>query len=382
MKHNDVILHLSLIDGIGPATVKKIIQCKPSTMPWADLYGQTHTDLHHLFNCSQKVTHTLYNGLQSKTLVQKELELIAKHSINVVSILDEDYPTMLQNIHVPPTVLYWQGVHPNTFKKNIAIVGARKADSYGKKVIDRFVPALIKNDWTIVSGGALGADSFAHRATIERQGNTMVVLGSGLLHWYPKGNSVLFKDVLQAQGTMVSSFPLQTEPSSENFPMRNRIISGLSRGCIVVQAAKRSGASITARYALEQGREVFAVPGAIDNYLSVGCNTLIQAGAKLVHTIDDVLIEFGEKSSVLTAKQKRSKPVQKQSNFIQPINNQKKNNLSAVEKQIFEFCKNAASTDDVSHLMNKSLPEIQAILFDMQIQGLIKQDFTGKWVTC
>ncbi len=223
-----------------------------------------------------------------------EQELLIKHNIRRITASDVEYPSYLKEIHCPPPQLYVQGELLNSYTKLIAVVGSRKADSYGERVIASLVPELVAHGWAIVSGGALGADSFAHKATLQARGRTIVILGSGLLMPYPSSNRKLFSSIVDQGGSLVSSFSLDTPAYPSNFPARNRIISGMSRGVIVAQAAEKSGARITAHLALEQGREVFAIPGPIDHALSIGCNRLIQQGAKLVQTIDDIFTELGE----------------------------------------------------------------------------------------
>ena len=142
----------------------------------------------------------------------------------------------------------------------IAVVGSRSGTAYGKRAIQALIPPLVAQQWHIVSGGAMGIDAFAHQATLQAGGTTIAVLGSGLLQWYPAEHRRLFTEILEKNGTLLSAFPMNMEPLQGNFPARNRIIAGLSRACVVVQAAQKSGASITAKFALEQGREVFAVP--------------------------------------------------------------------------------------------------------------------------
>lgn len=283
-----ILIHLNLINGIGPATV-------------ATLFNQAHFD--HIYEYSESefcqlglsiaVAHTLHAGLGDVGPRDEELALIDRYNLTVLTIAQPCYPAVLKEIQYPPTVIYSRGL-PLRDEKAIALVGSRKAGAYAHKVIEQLIPPLVGNGWTIVSGGAYGVDTMAHRATLTAGGKTIAVLGSGLLRPYPSENRPLFEDIAREGGTVLSSFPLNMAPVAGNFPGRNRVLAGLSRGCVVVQAAEKSGALITARFALEQGREVFAVPGAIDDPLSIGCHRLIQQGAKLVGGAADVLDELGE----------------------------------------------------------------------------------------
>ena len=294
MSETHILLHLSLIDGVGPATIQLIREHKPADMPWAELYRLSLADLRHHFDLGPVVTQNLFYGLGDDGLLKQELALLADEKFSLITILDPSYPALLKHINAPPAVLYIQGADLATFTKCIAIIGSRDADRYGKQVIESFVPPLVEHGWSIVSGGALGADAMAHAATLKAGGKTIAVIGSGLLHPGPTSNLDLFDTILANDGALLSIFPLSMKSRPENFPIRNRIISGLSRGVIVAQAARKSGTRITAQYALEQGRDVFAIPGLIDNPLSEGCHALIQEGAKLISRVEDVFEEYGE----------------------------------------------------------------------------------------
>jgi DNA processing protein len=204
----------------------------------------------------------------------------------------KDYPRLLKEIYDPPTPLYVLG---NLKPKNelmIAVVGSRKPTEYAKELIPKLIKGLVKHKFTIVSGLALGIDTLVHEETLKHGGKTIAVLGSGLKNIYPKANIDLARSILQKGGAILSEYSPTTEPRPYHFPKRNRIISGLSLGTVVIEAAKRSGSLITARMALEQNREVFAIPGSILSLNSKGTNQLIQEGAKLVTSVKDIIEEF------------------------------------------------------------------------------------------
>jgi DNA processing protein len=223
--------------------------------------------------------------------VSKEMDLIEKHQVRVLTLEDKDYPENLKNISDPPPVLYVKGRLVKEDNQAIAIVGSRRASFYGIACAEKFSSGLAELGITVVSGMARGIDSISHRAALKAKGRTVAVLGSGLSNIYPPENQELFKMIAQA-GAVISEFPMQTRPMPYNFPRRNRIISGLSLGVVVVEAARNSGALITANCALEQGREVFAVPGQVDSGNSRGVNELIKQGAKLTANIEDILEEL------------------------------------------------------------------------------------------
>jgi len=217
----------------------------------------------------------------------QELE---KKQITFSLLKDSDYPALLKEIAFPPRGIYYQG---NLFPQMIplAVVGTRKVSDYGKIVTEKIVQELIPYNILIVSGLAQGVDTIAHYTAVKNGGKTIAVLGAGLNHIYPASNRKLAQKIIH-QGALVSEYPLGTTPYPAYFPWRNRIISGLSRGTLVIEAPKKSGALITANFALEQNREVFAVPGSIFNPNSEGTNKLIQEGAKLVSLVQDILEEF------------------------------------------------------------------------------------------
>lgn len=202
------------------------------------------------------------------------------------------YPTYLREIPGAPPLLYVQGAIKEVDRWAVAVVGTRRLTSYGRQATRDLVTGLVRNGVTIVSGLARGVDAVAHKAALDAGGRTIAVLGSGLDCIYPSENRHLVKQIMAGRGAVVSEYGMGVQPEAKNFPPRNRVISGLSLGVIVVEAGERSGALITARFALEQDREVFAVPGSINSPASRGPNRLIQQGAKLVTCADDVIDEL------------------------------------------------------------------------------------------
>lgn len=224
--------------------------------------------------------------------LDRELRKVQERGLAILTWESEGYPSLLANIELPPPVLYVDGTITSEDAWAVAVVGTRHASAYGKQVAQRFAQGLAENGVTVVSGLALGIDGVAHRAALEAGGRTIAVLGCGLDTIYPERHQALAEDIRHA-GALVSDYPLGTRPEPGNFPPRNRIISGLSLGTLVVEAGERSGALITIHYALDQGRETFAVPGNIYNLTSAGTNTLLQRGeAKLVTKVQDVLEEL------------------------------------------------------------------------------------------
>ena len=220
------------------------------------------------------------------------IALCRKRSVDILLDGRDAYPSLLSRIDDPPGLLFVRGTLLPQDSLSVAIVGARHATAYGLKVAEQFGAGLARAGYTVVSGLARGIDAAAHRGAIKAGGRTIAVLGSGVLNVYPPEHADLACEVIDS-GALISELPPLTDPNAGTFPQRNRIVSGLSLGVVVVQAADRSGALITARLATEQGREVFAVPGPIDCRMSRGCHELIRDGAKLVASVDDILEEFG-----------------------------------------------------------------------------------------
>ena len=253
-----------------------------------------------IFNCSRE--HLLNSGIQHKLLdylehpdwdgVADDLDWLQSPVNHFITFFDSDYPDLLKEIYDPPLALFVAGDRSVLKSCQISIVGSRRPTVDGKRNARDFAAGLARLGVTITSGMATGLDSEAHQGALDENGRTIAVLGSGLKCIYPPGNKRLAQRIKE-NGAIISEFPPERQPVPMNFPRRNRIISGLSTGTLVVEAALKSGTLITAGYALEQGREVFAIPGSIHNQLARGCNGLIRQGAKLVQNIDDILEEIG-----------------------------------------------------------------------------------------
>lgn len=298
--HNYLKLHLA--DGIGSVTfnnllkafgsVPEILQAGPAL--WARVDGVGPKRVSGLIRITDAD-------------VDKELQLADKFGVKVLCLEDSDYPAPLKNIYDPPVVLYMRGRLEKNDAVSLGIVGARRCTYYGMEQAGRFGQLLAQAGFTVISGGARGIDTAAHRGAVAVGGRTIVVAGCGLSMHYPSENAELFENIIaENKGAVVSEVPMQTAVQSRNFPKRNRIISGLSLGVLVVEAALRSGSLITAKQAAEQGRDVFAIPGNVDSATSMGTNKLIQDGAKLVQNLDDILNSLGDVGQVMTDDEKEN----------------------------------------------------------------------------
>jgi len=236
---------------------------------------------------------------------KEEYIKIKKLGIDAVTLHCDNYPMLLKEIADPPAVLYFKGKLNNPEEMAIAIVGARKYTSYGKQVVEYLVPALANAGLTIISGLALGIDAFAHKAAVELKRRTIGVLGCGVDKIYPMSNYYLAKQMLETNGAIISEYPPGTPPYKSNFPLRNRIIAGMSLGVVVAEAAEKSGTLLTAKSALDYNRQVFAVPASIFSDTSVGANNLIKYGAKLVNDANDIISELNLETKINEQKAKR-----------------------------------------------------------------------------
>ena len=281
-------VRLSLVSGVGPLLRKALLE-RFGTAAAALAAGKE--ELQSVQGIGPK-TATRIVAANDEIDAELELQIAADHGIDVLIESSDDYPRPLKTIHDPPGVLFRRGQANAQDEMAVAIVGTRHATRYGLAQAERLAGSLARTGFTVVSGLARGIDAAAHRGALAAGGRTIAVIASGLLEIYPPEHDKL-ADEVAANGYIVSEAPPRMMPLSGAFPQRNRIISGLTVGTIVVEAAERSGALITARHAYEQGREVFAVPGPIDSRLSRGCHSLIKDGAKLVESIDDVLAELG-----------------------------------------------------------------------------------------
>ena len=291
---------------------------------------------------------------------EKQVKIFEKSGCGWIAFTDSDYPTRLKQISDPPPFIFVKGWLTEADELALALVGSRQATDYGKTITQKITTELAAKGITIVSGLATGIDSYAHQAALEAGGRTVAVLGCGLDIIYPSENKILAKKI-EAQGALISEFLFGTEPIAENFPKRNRIISGLSLGVIVVEAPAKSGALLTAQCALEQNREVFAVPGNLGKKTSEGANNLIKQGAKLITKAEDILEELNLSTTVAVKEFKKTLP-----------------ELAEQEKAIYQVLSaEPIHIDKLAQESNLSIPETLTGLLNLELQGLARQ-LSGK----
>lgn len=280
-------LALNLIPGVGSILLKRLLDRFKT--PEA-VFRAPMRELLKIEGLGEKVAGEIQKGPLEK-VVGRELSLLKEIGGKIITFKDEDYPNRLKDIYDPPALLYVRGELRREDELAIAIVGSRKTSPYGRWITEKIGQDLAHHGITVVSGMARGIDSVAHQGALQGGGRTIAVLGCGVDVIYPSENRNLFYQIIE-QGAILSEFPIGSPPEGGHFPRRNRIISGLSMGVVIVQASSESGSLITASYALEQGREVFAVPGNVGAEGSRGTNQLIKEGAKLVESTEDILEEI------------------------------------------------------------------------------------------
>ncbi len=290
LEKNRYWIWLSLIKGLGAIKKKKLLEIYKTP---ENIYKLDKGELLKIEGIGEKLADKILDE-KVRASVSKHIEYMQKNKIDIININVESYPQQLKKIYDAPISLYIKGNKEILNNKALAIVGCREASDYGKKAAKYFAYNLAQNKFNIVSGLAKGVDSYAHVGSLcvenkESCGKTIAVVGNGLDTIYPGENKELADKIIESGGAIISEYPLGTKPDKMNFPARNRIISGISDGVIVVEAKERSGTLITVDFALEQGRDVFVVPGNINSINSVGTNDLIKQGAKLVTTYKDII---------------------------------------------------------------------------------------------
>ena len=393
------LIHLNMIQGVGLKTVQvlrdvfgsaeRAFQATPEELSKIDQLSPAMCDLLHRKPVQYPIEH--------------ELELIQEYECQVLTLYDAAYPSQLKEIDTPPLLLYIRGELTPEDALSISLVGSRDAKDYGRKVSYRLSYQLAQRGLTVVSGLARGIDTSAHRGALEAGGRTIAVMGSGLSFVYPATNRDLAEKITES-GALISEFPMETKPKPNNFPRRNRIISGLTLGTVVVEASNRSGALITARLAGEQGREVFAVPGEIFSELSTGTHRLINNGAKLINTVDDLLNELPpyalshiqsegpvasipdietESSSQAPVVEKRTpKRSSTQSPAdVQPIQSAPPPGLTSDERTVFDAIEIPSShIDTIVRTTKLPISQVSSVLLMLELKGIVQQ-LPGKQFT-
>ena len=347
------LLRLFSIHGMGARRMFNLHSVFPDL---ADVFRAGKRDLCAVPGIDQEMAQKILAGWDDH-FVETQLKILESGPFRMISYFDREYPALLRKIFTPPILLFLQGEIREPDEDAIAVVGTRKATPYGKEIATELVRGLVAANLTIVSGFARGIDTVAHRAALQAGGRTIAVLGNGVDRVYPPENRGL-RDEIVKSGAYCSEFPFETKPDAVNFPRRNRIISGLSLGTIVVEAGQKSGALLTAYFANDQNREVFALPGRATDQKSAGCNRLIQKGAKLVSCVDDILDEIDAIRKFPT------QPRQLQMDF----------SLEADETGIYDLLsRDPKHIDQITAESGKNTNEVLAILLSLELKGAVQQ---------
>jgi DNA processing protein len=338
------------VNGVGPTRLRALL----------DVCGSVEAAWHASIQQMQEARldrRSIENLLTARREIhpQQEYDRVQAAGITALTWEDADYPGALRTIDASPPVLYVRGRLTSQDEWSVALVGTRRASTYGREVAQVLSSELARHGVTVISGLALGVDTVAHRAAVEAGGRTVAVLGSGVDQIYPPQNRGLAQAIAE-QGAILSDYPLGTRPEATNFPPRNRIISGLSQGVVVIEASERSGALITAKFAAEQGRDVFAVPGSILHPGSAGCNMLIQQGATPLLSVDDVLEQLNLLHLQERIDARRTVPADAQEEVILAL-------LSGEPAHI----------DDLVRGANLPAASIGGLLAIMELKGLVRQ---------
>ena len=354
------LIALNLVPGIGSASLRRLLEAFGGL---DRIFAAGAAELRQAAGLRAPAAERLAAGCRDERRLARELELAKRAGVGILTPADAGYPETLRTIPDPPLALYVRGLPEVASAPAVAIVGARRASLYGLECAERLACELSLRGVTVVSGLARGIDSAAHRGALKAGGRTVAVLGSGLSRVYPPEHERLAGDVAKS-GWLVSEYPMETEPLPLNFPRRNRLISGLSLGVVVVEAAARSGALITADMALEQGREVFAVPGPMTAVTSQGTHGLLKQGARLVTSVEDILEEL------------RLVPLRESAPVSVPGTNVPGTNVpgTEVETRVLRCVGRAPRTmDDIALESGLEIPEVSSLLLQLEVKRLVRQ---------
>ncbi|MEM9015631.1 MAG: DNA-processing protein DprA [Verrucomicrobiota bacterium] len=367
MDSRDAFLALNLLPKIGPVRVRRLLDRfeKPQLILRAGI-----KDLNTVPGIGDEMAAAI-RGWEDQVDISEEKRRMEERGIHTLTLEDEDYPPALRQIHDPPFLLYAKGKLRPSDAAAIGVVGSRRMTHYGREQTRRLSFQLAKAGFCIVSGLARGIDTAAHEAALAADGRTIAVLGSGIGNIYPPENEVLAERITE-QGAILSEFPVLYVPDKQSFPLRNRIVSGLSQGLLVVEAPARSGSMITANQALEQGRSVFAVPGPIDRPTSEGCHRLIRAGAALVCEANDIIEDLGAELNSL--------PLDDSSNPNPgPVPVQPAPELAPEEARLLEELEGREATvDDLAEAVGEASGIVSARLLQLEMKRLVRQ-LPGKY---
>ncbi len=349
-------LALNLLPDIGPVLARKLISAFGNP---ENIFHMSVSDLRQVEYIGENRARSIA-GFRQWDVVRREIEGAVRSDTKLVTIHDASYPPLLRNLHDAPLVLYVRGEIKDVDKYAVAIVGSRTPTRYGLQITEDISYNISRFGLTVVSGMARGIDTVSHKGALKARGRTIAVLGSGIDVPYPPENKMLMSSIASS-GAVISEFPLGTRPNKENFPRRNRIISALSLGVVVIEATVDSGSLITVGYALEQGRDVFAVPGNITSRNSKGTNDLIKKGAKLVESAEEVIDELKPQLTGILMEDRL-------------ISEKKLPMMTDDEKTVYRHLDNESShIDMIVRKTNMPAGSVLSILLSLELKGVVRQ---------
>lgn len=350
------LVGLSKISKLGPKTSRALISYCGGAQ---QVFRASREQLLSVPGVGGKIATNLLSQ-RSLSAAEEEMQFADRHKIEVISYLDAEYPQTLKNCHDAPLVIYKRGESNLNSQPAVSIVGTRKPSSEGRDIARKFATTFSHNGFNVVSGLAFGIDGEAHGAAMRARGQTTAVLGHGLDQIYPRSHTGLARKILESGGALLTEFPSGIGPEAYNFPARNRIISGMSYATIVIEAREKGGAQITARFAFDQNREVYAVPGALGSTTSVGCNRLIRDQvAKLVTDPEEILDDL---AMIVKLKERYKGP-----EGVDPP-------LDEADKGLITVLKaGAAKAEEVAEKAHMTLDETYRRLLDMELNGLVRK---------
>ena len=366
MNTKEALIAINLLPQLGPIRLRRLLEVfgTPQRVLSAKAF-----ELQRVRGIGEQVVGTLLKWEEQVDL-QGELRRIQELGAQVIVEEDEDYPSLLREIYDPPIVLYALGKLEARDRNAIGIVGSRRTTIYGCETARKFAYQLASSGLTIVSGLARGIDTEAHQAALAAKGRTIAVVGSGLGNIYPEENHALAERIATS-GAVLSEFPIQTRPDKRTFPMRNRIISGMSQSLLVVEAGLKSGALITANQATEQNRTVYAVPGPIDRESSAGCNRLIQEGAKLVVNAADILDDMSYLIQISGLPQSKPEKSLKKTSASQACRSIE---LSEKEQKIYDALDGGELfIDEITQKTQLPSGAVSSTLLTLEMKSIVKQ---------
>lgn len=359
-------LALALIPGLGPRLTAALLARFGSAAAARQATAAQLRDIPHI---GEKLAESFADALRTID-VKAEKDLLAKHGVRPVPLGDPAYPAPLGAVTSPPPLLYFRGEWQPADAGAVGIVGSRSCTSYGRKMAEVLARGLVRAGLTVISGLARGIDGAAHRATLEAGGRTIAVLAGGLSAIYPPEHAELAESVAK-QGALISETPMTVAPQPGMFPARNRIISGLSRAVVVVEANAKSGALITAKHALDQGREVFAIPGNADSVASAGCLELIRSGARLIRGPDDLLEDL--KGIATPSPEPPRKPAPALFESPPPVPAAPPRNLEPAHQAIWDLLESKRHADELARGAGLYVGDLSRALTQMELKRLIRR---------